>query len=127
MKYAALISLVVLLGGCVDMPEVNEVDQAISDFVIVGELESLDSIRLRERDSWYRITDYFVMYKTRDGEYLFEFARPCRELRDPSRVTPDARHDNRIRAGFDTLRGCRIHRIYGLDEGQAEEVRRLGG
>lgn len=127
MKSAVLIGFLVFVTGCAEMPEANEADQAISDFVVVGELESLDGIRLRDRDSWARLTDYYVVYTTRDGEYLFEFTRPCRELTDPTRVTPDTRHDNRIRAGFDTLRGCRIHRIYRLDEGQAEEIRRLGG
>ena len=127
MRICVIGSLAVLLAGCADMPEINEADQAISDYVAVGELESLDSIRTRERDAWAGITDYYVIYTTRDGDYLFEFTRPCRELRDPTQVTPDTRHENRIRARFDTLRGCRIHRIYALSEAQAAEIRRLGG
>ena len=127
MRLGILVSLAALLAGCADMPALNEADQAISDYVVVGELKSLDSIRTRDRDAWAGITDYYVIYTTRDGDYLFEFTRPCRELRDLTQVTPDTRHENRIRARFDTLRGCRIHRIYALSEAQAAEIRELGG
>ena len=65
------------------------------------------------------------MYDSRDGEYLLYFALPCRELNDPTRVTPDVRNENRIRSCFDTLRGCRIDGMYALTDAQAAEIRSL--
>ena len=39
---------------------------------------------------------------------------------------PDRRHDhNQISRGFDTLRGCRIDKIYPLTEAQAQELEAL--
>ena len=101
-------------------------DLIIRDFIAVGELEEVPHIRTGGHDGYARLTDYFVVYRARDGEFLFEFTRPCRELRDPSRVTPDTRFEARIRSGFDTLRGCRIAAIYALTDAQAEEVRTMG-
>ena len=54
---------------------------------------------------------------------LLEFTRNCRELTDNTRVTPDRRYDhNVIRRGIDTLRGCRIDKMYPLSEAQAQEI-----
>ena len=115
-----------LLAACATTEEVSQYDQAIDDYVTVGELEAVKSIRTQNRDSYTRLTDHYVIYKTRDGDYLFYFGTPCRELRDMSRVTPDQRRDNRLRTGFDTLRGCRIDGIYAMTEAQAEEIGNMG-
>ena len=123
---AAGIASALLLAACASTPEVSEYDQAIDDYVKVGELEPVKSVRYRDRDSYTRLTDHYVIYKTRDGDYLFYFGIPCRELRDLSRVTPDQRRDSHLRSGFDTLRGCRIDGIYAMTEAQAEEIGNMG-
>ena len=119
-------SLLVSLGACSSTPEVSRADQAIDDYVAVGELEAVRHIRTRDRDSHARLTDHYVIYDSRDGEYLLYFGLPCRELRDPTRITPDLRNESRIRVGFDTLRGCRIDGMYALNDAQAAEIRNLG-
>ncbi len=116
-------TLLVTLGACSSTPEVSGADQAIEDYVLVGELEEVKHIRTRNRDSYTRLTDHYVVYDSRDGEYLLYFAHPCREMRDPTRVTPDVRNEDRIRSGFDTLRGCRIDGMYALTDAQAVEIR----
>jgi hypothetical protein len=115
--------LLVTVGACSATPEVSEADQAIEDYLVVGELEEVKQIRTRDRDSYTRLTDHYVVYDSRDGEYLLYFAHPCREMRDSTRVTPDVRSENRIRTGFDTLRGCRIDGMYALTDAQAAEIR----
>ena len=118
-------SLLVSVGACSSTPEVSQADQAIDDYVTVGELEEVKHIRTRDRDSHTRLTDHYVIYNSRDGEYLLYFGIPCREMRDSTRVTPDVRNENRIRAGFDTLRGCRIDGMYALTDAQAAEIRTM--
>ena len=102
-------------------------DQAIRDFIEVRGLESHDKIRTAERDGWETLTESFVVYKTRRTLYLFEFARPCHEIRDNREITPDYRAHSRIlQAKFDTLRGCRIGHIYALTSAEAEELKNIG-
>ena len=126
MKKSTFLLSSLLLAACATTEEPSQYDQAIDDYVAVGQLEPVKSIRTQDRDSYTRLTDHYVTYETRDGEYLFYFGRPCRELRDMSRVTPDQRRDSRIRTGFDTLRGCRIDGIYAMTEAQAEEIGNMG-
>ena len=114
------------LAACAAPQEVSRHDQAIDDYVAVGPLEAVDSIRTRDRDSFTRLTDHYAIYETRDGDYLLYFGRVCRELRDLGQITPDQRRDNRLRTGFDTLRGCRIDGIYAMTEAQAEEIGNMG-
>ena len=39
----------------------------------------------------------------------------------------DRRNDaNTLRARFDTIRGCRIHRIFALNEGEVAELENIG-
>ena len=73
------------------------------------------------------VSDYHILYKARTSEYLIEFKRICREFRENRAVAPDRRYDyNRLRANEDTVRGCRIGKIYPLTQAQAEELRNLG-
>ena len=42
-------------------------------------------------------------------------------------MQPDIRYDSSVlRARFDTLRGCRIDKLYAIEPGQADELRNLG-
>ena len=101
--------------------------QAVRDYVEVGELEDVEHIRTFSRDSMEYVSDYHVLYKARTSEYLVEFRRICREFRENRMVAPDRRYDyNRLRADEDTIRGCRIDKIYPLTKAQAEELRNLG-
>lgn len=105
----------------------QDVTQAVTDFIEVRELESLDSLRSGSNDRWYAINDRFLVYKGRRDEYLVEFVRRCHELNDNTRVTADKRWDtNIVRARFDTIRGCRIAKIYALDEAEAAELKNIG-
>ena len=102
-------------------------NQAVRDFIEVRGLESLDKIRSTERDGWNTLSESFVIYKTRRSRFLMEFARPCKEIRDNRQITPDYRANTRtIQAKFDTLRGCRIARIYALTSAEAEELSNIG-
>ena len=59
--------------------------------------------------------------------YLVEFARRCYELRDNTRIVPDQRWDaSKIRARFDTIRGCRVAKIYALTEAEIAELENIG-
>jgi hypothetical protein len=126
MRGAILAVWLVLLAACAGTPEIHPATQAIRDYVEVGELQEADRIRTRAQDAWTPVTEYFVLYKARDGRYLLEFSQRCREMFDNTRVTPDRRTDhNHISRGFDTLRGCRIDKIYPLTEAQAQEIEAL--
>jgi len=102
--------------------------ETVRDFIDSQELPTEDRIRTSlPGDGFDRINDYYVVYEAARGTYLFELGRRCVELRDRSRVVPDKRTDaNWIYARFDTLRGCPIAAIYGLNEAQAAEIRNLG-
>jgi hypothetical protein len=126
MRRAVLAVWLVLLAACAGTPEIHPATQAIRDYVEVGELQEADRIRTRAQDSWKPVTEYFVLYQARQGHYLLEFSQRCREMFDNTRVTPDRRNDhNQITRGFDTLRGCRIDKIYPLTEAQALEIEAL--
>jgi hypothetical protein len=125
MRLTLLIAALVVIAGCAaTKPEVDKA--SVEDFIAVRELPEVDSIRTDSTDGWYELNNYYVIYQTRRGEFLFQFARRCWEL-DEQRVTPDQRWDaNTVRARFDTLRGCRIDKIFGLTETDVTELKQLG-
>lgn len=120
-----MLAVALVLGACATArPQIDK--EAIEDFISVRSLEQVDRIRTDTSEGFYELNQYYVIYQTRRGDYLFEFARRCWELGE-RRVTPDERWDNNaIRARFDTLRGCRIANIYELTETDAEELKQLG-
>lgn len=116
-------ALLMLAAACTGTPEVPPEIQAIRDYVSVGELQEVDRIRTHGSDDWAPVTLYFAIYNGRDGHFLLAFTRVCREMVDNTSITPDRRYDyNVMRSGIDTLRGCRIDRMYPLTEGQAQEL-----
>ena len=126
MRPIYLFASLALLTACVGTPEVPPELEAVRDYVEVGELEETDRIRTHGSDQWSPLTNYYALYGARDGWYLMEFTRVCRELTDNTRVTPDFRYDhNVLRSRIDTLRGCRIDRIYPLTEAQKQELEAL--
>lgn len=115
----------VVQAGCAARQD-PKVSLAVEDFIAVAELEELDKIRTRNDYSWDYLSERFIIVETRDGEYLVRFPRLCRELNEVP-VQVDIRHDsNTLRSRFDTIRGCRIDKIYAIEPGQADELRNLG-
>ncbi|MBU2676485.1 MAG: hypothetical protein KJP16_05325 [Gammaproteobacteria bacterium] len=113
------------LGGCATQPR-PPVDEAINDFIAVSELEEVDIVRTRAQFNHAYLTDNYVILNAGRDKYLVQFVRRCRELNEIN-VTPDIRHAaGTLRSRFDTIRGCRIARMFSLDETQAQELRDLG-
>ena len=132
MKAALLIVLTAALVACAgqDSKEPTEADkavQAVRDLIEVRGLQEVDKIRSGGRDSWDSIDNWFLIYKTRRDTYLVEFDRRCWELDDDSRIIADERWDaNVVRARFDTIRGCRIGKLYALSEEDVAELENIG-
>lgn len=114
-----------LLAACASQTEPT-VSDAVADFIVVSELEEMDTVNTREQFSYKYLSERYIILKTRRENHLVQFNRRCRELNAPY-VTPDVRFDsNTLRAGSDTIRGCRIDKMYAIDEAQAEELIYLG-
>jgi hypothetical protein len=117
------------LGGCNLNPFQAEENEAVLDFIYTSELEEVDSIRFFQQYTYTYVNDQYVTIPTSSGDYLVAFTRSCPELRQ-NRFTPemvDYRDDNRtLRARFDTIRGCRIGKIYEVTAAQAQELAELG-
>lgn len=119
---------IVLLSACAsqDPAVTQDTKQAVRDFIEVRELAETDKIRTSGRDKWHDIDQNFLVYEANKEAFLIEFIRRCREL-DEYPVVPDVRKSgNAIYAGFDTLRGCRIAKIYPLTEGEVAELKFIG-
>ena len=127
MRLALALVALAALSACTSTPSKTVDSQAVRDYVEVGELEGVEHIRTYHSDSMEDLSDYFILYEARTKEYLVEFKRICREVQDNRTVAPDRRYDyNRLRINEDTIRGCRIGKIYPLTRAQAEELRNLG-
>ena len=103
--------------------------EAVRDFVAVTELKEVDRIRRYEQIKYLYVNDFFIVFPTRRLDYLIEFRGRCTELRRRQWTSDmiDIRNSARIiYAGFDTLRGCVIDKIWELPEAQLEELRFLG-
>ena len=132
MRAALLIVLIAALAACAgqDSKEPTEADmavQAVRDLIEVRGLQEVDKMRSSGRDKWDSIDNWFLIYDTRRATYLVEFARRCWELDDDTRIVADQRRDaNIVRARFDTIRGCRIGKLYALSEEDVAELRNIG-
>ena len=121
----AILALTALLSGCATSSE-SATSDAVSDYIKAAELEEHDSIRTMGKFSHRIISQRYVTLETHKENFLVEFSRRCHELTQ-NEVTPDIRYEkNILRTRFDTIRGCRIGRIYAIDKGQAEELENLG-
>jgi len=132
LKKAAAMAAAFFLAACASQEEqaeesTQDVTQAVRDFIELRELEELDRLKSGTNDGWQQLNDRFIIYNGRRETYLVEFSRRCYELNDDTRITPDKRWDsNTVRARFDTIRGCLIARIYGLDEAEVAELENIG-
>ena len=126
MKTNTCLALLTLVAACAGTPEIPADTEAVHDYVEVGAIEQVDQIRTHGSDAWTPVTRHFAMYEGRDGRFLLEFTRVCREMYDNTTITPDRRYDHNVmRRGIDTLRGCRIDKMYSLTEAQALEIEAL--
>ena len=125
-----LIVVVAALGvacaGSTNEQGVVAQNDAIEDYILVAELESLDSIRTRKQFHHKVITERYIILTDGRNSYLAAFDRRCWELKQ-TEITPDVCHDRHtIRARFDTYRGCRLGHLYAVTEGQAQELIQVG-
>jgi hypothetical protein len=119
---------VALLSACASQERATtqDTEQAVRDFIDVRELAETDDMRTSNRDRWDAIDQNFIIYEANKETYLIEFVRRCHEL-DELPVVPDSRHSgNLVRARFDTLRGCRIAKMFPLTEGEVAELKAIG-
>lgn len=123
MRIAIWLASMALVAACAGTPDIPADTQAVRDYVEVGELREVDRVRTHGSDTWAPLTLHHAVYRSRDGYFLLEFTRACREMSDHTAITPDRRYDyNAMRRGIDTLRGCRIEKMYPLTEAQAREI-----
>jgi hypothetical protein len=125
-QLAAIMAM--LLSACAAQEEAatQDEEQAVRDYILVRGLPEVKDIRSSNYDRWDDIDPHFIIYETRRESYLVEFVRACYELYD-SHVVADRRRDlNRINARFDTIRGCRIEKIFALTEADMTELKTLG-
>ena len=132
MRTVTLIIAAFLLTACAGQDTerqqaIDEAVQAVRDFIEVRGLAEVAKMPSASGDSWESIENYFLIYEGRRDTYLVEFNRRCYELDDNTRIVADERREAGIvRSRFDTIRGCRIHRLYALTADEAEELRNLG-
>lgn len=128
MRKTGILLAALSMAACGTMYNDQEIE-ATRDFVAANELQEVDDFRLFEQLNYRYINDHFVAVDTRRGDYLLEFRNRCRAL-TTNDFTPDMvdvrRDSSRIRARFDTIRGCRIDKIYSITEDQLNELRELG-
>lgn len=128
MKPTFAVIVLALTSACSTLMDEQEIE-ATRDFVAANELSEVDEIRMYEQLNYRMINHHFVTVETRRGDYLLEFRSRCRALtqREFQPHMVDFRRDpSRLRARFDTIRGCIISKIYELSEQQREELRQLG-
>ena len=131
-KIFSLLAGFALLAACAAQdPEVKQsrqdIVQAVRDFIDVRDLVQVNEMTTSTSDSWDPIDEYFLIYSGRRDTYLVEFNRRCYEINDNTRIVADKRWSTtEIRARFDTIRGCRIDKIYALTKEEAVELENIG-
>jgi Family of unknown function (DUF6491) len=124
-----VIAAALATGGCSFNLFEAEETEAVRDFIYANDLEEVEQIRFFQNYTYTYVNDNYVTIPTNSGDYLVEFTRTCPELRQMHFTSEmvDYRDDNRnLRARFDTIRGCRIGKIYQISEEQMDELSALG-
>ena len=127
MKKPMIVLVAMLLAACAAQEETVTKDeaQAVRDFIAVRDLGDVDKLRSTNDDHWYELDASFIIYETRREVFLVEFSRACHEL-SQQQVVADRRWDkNTVWARFDTIRGCRIGKIFPLTVAEVEELMAL--
>lgn len=126
-----------LLAGCSTAGPPDQEIEAVRDYVVAAELEPVEVIRISDDTQYDIVNEQYVIVEARDGNYLTEFRRGCRDLRRTGRTqenmylrSPELADQRTsahvIRANVDTIRGCRIGTFYGITEEQSKEIMNLG-
>ncbi len=123
------IIIAMLVAACASPPKEQGVvarNDTIEDYIVAAELEPVDWMRTDGQVEHEVITERYIILQSRRAHHLIDFRRRCRELSERE-VTPDLRHGSRrLRARFDTYRGCIIDKMYEVSAGQAKELLDLG-
>lgn len=128
MKKLIVFFAAALLCACAthDGQPTQDTEQAVRDYIEVQGLTEADRVSTSSRDHWKKIDQNFILYEAGQKTYLIEFSRRCNEL-DQLPVVPDVRKSgNLIFPRADTIRGCRIARMFELQEGELEELQSIG-
>jgi hypothetical protein len=105
----------------------QDMSQAVRDFIETSGLESVDQVKVGPTDSIKKISGVFILYKGRRENHIMEFDRRCDALDDYRVITPDRRWDLKaLRPRVDTIRNCRIAKIYRLTEAELVELKNIG-
>ncbi len=129
MNKLLIIPALLIIATCSSTTQRPQEIEAVRDYVVAAELEEVAEIRMRGQLSYTYVNDRFVTIDTRRGDYLLEFIRDCWELRrnDFTPEMVDVRDNpNVLRSRFDTIRGCRIGKMYEITAEQREELTALG-
>jgi hypothetical protein len=132
MKSTLLLIAAALVTACAtqdpaDEPSTQDMAQAIEDFIEVRDLQEAEKLSTSSSDRWTALDQNFLLYKGRRETHLIEFVRRCYELDDSNRIIADERRSGSyIYPRFDTIRGCRIKRIFVLTEHEVAELESIG-
>ena len=101
---------------------------AVDDFVEINDLDEVRVARTLDQFDYDYLSERYVVVETGRKYFLVEFHGRCRELTTYDMdIQPDLRRDAKaLRAGEDTIRGCRIKTMYEIDEVQAMELKQIG-
>lgn len=118
---------VALLTACASQEQTTQdAEQAVRDYIDIRELPETDKMSTSNRDSWKEIDENFIIYEASSGTYLIEFVRRCTELNQYPVVPDQRKSGNTVYAKFDTIRGCRIARMFPLSEADIAELETIG-
>jgi hypothetical protein len=112
-----------ILYGCSTAPRAPD---AVDDFVATSELETVDKVKPTDHDDWSPLTDRYIIYRSREQDYLFNFRARCPALYNRAFMRPDHRYESALRARVDTISGCLIGEMYLLTPQQVNELENLG-
>jgi len=125
LKGYSIVLITTVLAACANTAKEESAvakNDAVEDYIVAAELPEVDVMRTTDQLGHKVITDRYIILSDRKNNHLITFTRRCRELRETV-VTADIRHDkNRLRARFDTYRGCPIGTMYEINAGQAKEL-----
>ena len=121
-----LLAAAALLTGCVSTSIPQEA-QAVRDYVVVSDLESVRFVRLYRQLRYGYVNDYFVTVAAGKRHYLVEFASRCRALRSKDFIAAmvDHRYDPAYLHVGDTIKGCPVGTIFEATAEQLLEVKEL--
>lgn len=129
MNKILILPALLAVAACSSTSQRPQEIEAVRDYIVAAELEEVTEIRMREQLSYTYVNDRFVTIDARRGDYLVEFNRDCWELRQTnvSGNMVDVRDNyNVLRSRFDTIRGCRIGKMYEITADQRAELTALG-